>query len=95
MNRNSTLIPIFCLIQISHNPFTSDFTINYQTTEQGRITIKHYNMNGQQMLARNVTVTNSFNIITITEAAQLTKGMYVAQFTRDNNLVSAEKIIMQ
>jgi hypothetical protein len=82
-------------IQTAPNPFTSDFTINYQTTEQGRITIKLYNMNGQQLLVKNVTVNNSFNSITITEAAQLTKGMYVVQVTRDNKLVSAEKIIKQ
>lgn len=64
-------------IQTSPNPFASDFTINYQTTEQGRITIKLYNINGQQLLAKNVAVNNSFNSITITEAAKLKKGIYV------------------
>ena len=82
-------------IQATPNPFTSNFTINYQTTEKGTITIRVLNMNGQQQLAKNVAVNNGFNGFTITEAAYLPKGIYVVQVSRDNRLISSEKIIKQ
>ena len=66
-----------------------------QTTEKGSITIRVYNLNGQQQITRNVAVNDNFNSITITEAARLVKGMYVVQVIRDNKLITTEKIIKQ
>jgi Secretion system C-terminal sorting domain len=82
-------------IQTAPNPFTSDFNINYQTTENGMITIRVFNLNGQQQLIKNVVVNNGFNSITIIEAARLVKGMYMVQVSSNNKLISTEKIIKQ
>ena len=82
-------------IQTSPSPFTSHFNINYQTTEKGMITIKVFNLNGQQQLIKNAVVNNGFNSIIITEAASLVKGMYIVQVSNNNKIISAEKIIKQ
>jgi len=82
-------------IQTTPNPFTSNFIINYQTTEEGTITIRILNVNGQQQLAKTVAANNSFNSFTITEAAHLPKGIYVVQISRNDRLISSEKIIKQ
>jgi len=82
-------------IQTAPNPFTSDFTVNYQATEQSTITIKVYNMSGQQQFAKNILVNSGFNSFTVTEAAKLVKGFYLVQISRDSKLISTEKIIKQ
>jgi len=82
-------------IQTAPNPFTSNFTINYQTTEQGIITVRVFNMSGQQQFAKNAMANNGLNSFTITEAAKLVKGFYLVQISRDNKLISTEKIIKQ
>ena len=80
-------------MQAAPNPFTSEFRINYQTTEKGMISIRIYNLNGQQQFLRNVAVNNSLNNISIVEAANFARGMYIIQVTRDNKLIISEKII--
>jgi Secretion system C-terminal sorting domain len=88
---NSQPISVFA----APNPFTSNFTINYQSTENGTITIRLFNMTGQQQLNKTVTVNNSHNGIVISEAANLPKGVYMMQVSKGNKVVSAEKIIKQ
>ncbi|MES1215601.1 MAG: T9SS type A sorting domain-containing protein [Bacteroidota bacterium] len=82
-------------LQTTPNPFTSDFIINYQTTEAGRVSINVYNLNGQLKMSKIVAVNNGFNNITMLEASRLAKGMYVVQVMKDNQLISTEKIIKQ
>jgi hypothetical protein len=82
-------------IQTAPSPFTSDFNINYQTTEKGMIAIRVFNLNGQQQLVKNAVVNNGFNSITVTEATCLSKGMYMVQVSSNNKLIATEKIIKQ
>jgi Secretion system C-terminal sorting domain len=77
------------------NPFTNNFIINYKAAEKETITIRMFNVSGQQMLAKSVTVNSGNNNINITEAAQLAKGIYVIQVNKGHNLISSSKIIKQ
>src|SRR5260221_9459362 len=82
-------------IQTAPNPFISNVNIYYQTTEKGIITIRLFNLNGQQQLTKNAAVNSGFNSINITDAASLVKGMYIIQVSSNNQLISTEKIIKQ
>jgi len=82
-------------IHTAPNPFTSNFIINYQSAENEMIMIRVFNVSGQQKLAKNVVVHNGFNSINITEAAQLTNGMYIIQMSKGNNIFSSNKVIKQ
>ena len=82
-------------IYTAPNPFTNNFVINYKAAEKETITIRMFNVSGQQMLGKNVTVNNGNNNINITEAAQLAKGIYVIQVSKGYNMISSGKIIKQ
>jgi hypothetical protein len=82
-------------IQTVPNPFTSQFTINYQSTERTLISVKVYSLNGQLQLTKNAAVTNGYNSINVPEAAGLAKGMYMVQVSNNNTIVTTEKIIKQ
>ena len=82
-------------IYTAPNPFTNNFVINYKAAEKETITIRVFNVSGQQMLVKNVTVNNGNNNINITEAPQLAKGIYVIQVSKGYNMISSGKIIKQ
>ena len=82
-------------IYTAPNPFTNNFVINYKAAEKETITIRMFNVSGQQMLVKNVTVNNGNNNINITEAAQLAKGIYVIQVSKGYTMISSGKIIKQ
>jgi len=82
-------------IYIAPNPFTNNFIISYRAAERETIAIRILNVTGQQMLTKNVTVNNGINNITITEAAQFTRGIYVVQVSKGSHLISSGKIIKQ
>ena len=82
-------------IYTAPNPFTNNFIINYKAAEKETITIRMFNVSGQQMLTKNVTVNSGDNRINMTEAAQLAKGMYVIQVSKGYNMISSSKIIKQ
>lgn len=77
------------------NPFTSDFIINFRALEKGMITIRMFNTNGQQQLAKNIATNSGMNIIAVTEAAQLPDGMYIIQVIDGNKKISSNKIMKQ
>ena len=77
------------------NPFTNNFIINYRSAGRGAITIRMFNVSGQQMLIKNVVVNDGDNNINITEAAQLAKGIYVVQVSKGSHMISSGKIIKQ
>lgn len=81
------------LIYTSPNPFTSNFTIDFIATEKEMITIRMFNINGQQNLAKTVMVNKGNNIINITEAARLASGVYVMQVSNEHTILSTNKII--
>ena len=82
-------------MQTVPNPFVNNFIINYQAAERETITIRMFNVNGQQMLMKNIAVNDVNNNINITEAAHLTKGIYVIQVSKGHNIISSSKIIKQ
>jgi len=82
-------------IYTAPNPFTNNFIINYKAAERETITIRMFNVSGQQLLLKNVTVSNGNNSINISEAAQLAKGIYVVQVNKGYNTISSMKIIKQ
>ena len=82
-------------IYFAPNPFTNNFIINYQATEKQMITIRIFNVNGQQQLTKNVMIDNGINNINITEAAQLSKGIYIVQVSNGYKMISSGKIIKQ
>ncbi|HEX6168270.1 MAG TPA: T9SS type A sorting domain-containing protein [Chitinophagaceae bacterium] len=82
-------------IYAAPNPFTTHFNLNYKAAERETITIRLFNVNGQQMLMKNITVNDGNNNIKITEAAKLAKGIYVIQVSRGHDIISSSKIIKQ
>jgi hypothetical protein len=82
-------------IQAVPNPFTSQFSINYQSTDKGMIAVKVYSLNGQLQTSKSVTVNNGYNSITVTEASKLPTGMYLVQVSKNNQVIASEKLIKQ
>ncbi|MEI9807345.1 MAG: T9SS type A sorting domain-containing protein [Bacteroidota bacterium] len=82
-------------IQTAPNPFSKQFSINYQSAERGTLTIKVYSMTGQLQAAKSVSVSKGFNSIAVTEAASLARGIYTVQLTSNNTLIASEKIVKQ
>jgi hypothetical protein len=82
-------------VQTAPNPFTSQFSISYQSAEKGSLTIKVYSMTGQLQATKNVTVSKGFNSIAVTEAASLARGIYMIQLSSNNHLITSEKIVKQ
>ncbi|MBL7738030.1 MAG: T9SS type A sorting domain-containing protein [Chitinophagaceae bacterium] len=82
-------------IQTAPNPFTSQFSINYQSAEKGNLVIKVYSMTSQLQATKTVTVSKGFNSIAVTEAASLAKGFYMVQLTSNNTLLASEKVVKQ
>lgn len=82
-------------IQTVPNPFTSQFTVNYQTTKRELISIKVYSLNGQLQITKNFNAAVGYNSINITEAGHLAKGMYMVQLSSENKIVATEKVVKQ
>jgi hypothetical protein len=85
-NNNTTL-------NVSPNPFTSQLSINYQTTAKAQLVIRIYNSTGQMNVSKTVTAVAGFNQFTITEAAQFSKGIYVVEIADGAKIISAQKIV--
>lgn len=77
------------------NPFTSQFSINYQSTTRETLTIKVYSISGQLQVNKTTMVSNGYNSIAITEAASLAKGIYMIQVNNGSKLIASQKIIKQ
>jgi len=82
-------------ISTAPNPFTNNFIINYRAAERETITIRMFNVSGQQLLLKNVTVNKGNNNINITEAAERAKGIYIIQVSKGYNMISSRKVIKQ
>ncbi|HEX6847699.1 MAG TPA: T9SS type A sorting domain-containing protein, partial [Chitinophagaceae bacterium] len=82
-------------IYTAPNPFTNNFIINYRSAAKETITIRMFDVSGQQMLAKNVTVIAGDNAINIYEASQIAKGIYVIQISKGSYMISSGKIIKQ
>ena len=81
-------------IQTAPNPFTSNFIISYKAVENEMLT-QMFNVSGQQTFLKNVTGNSGNNSINVTEAEQLTKGIYEIQISKGYNMISSGKLIKQ
>ena len=82
-------------LQVAPNPFRSSLSLLYQSAETGNVTIRIFNVNGQQKLVKKASVNKGNNNITLTEVAQFASGIYVVQVTNDKNLHFTSKIVKQ
>ncbi|MBS1575028.1 MAG: T9SS type A sorting domain-containing protein [Bacteroidetes bacterium] len=82
-------------VVVSPNPFTSRFSINYETIAKSSLTIRIYNNMGQMTVSKTVNATAGFNQFTITEAAQFPKGIYIVEISEEMKVISAQKIVKQ
>ncbi|MCG2617415.1 T9SS type A sorting domain-containing protein [Terrimonas sp. NA20] len=82
-------------VQASPNPFTSQLNISYNSTVREKISIRIVSMNGAVMASKAVNVTTGYNNIAITEAASLTKGMYLVQLISENTVIASERVVKQ
>jgi len=82
-------------VQTTPNPFTSQFTIGYQSTTKETISIRIVSVTGQVLISRTASVNSGYNSITITEGAQLNKGVYLVQLISQRTVISSEKIMKQ
>lgn len=83
------------IVQTAPNPFKNNFNIFYQAAETANVTVRIFNVNGQQQLVKNVSVIRGSNNINIVEVSTLASGMYVIQLSSGNNIISSSKIIKQ
>jgi hypothetical protein len=81
--------------QTAPNPFTSQFSINYQSTTRETLTVKVYNMSGQLQVNKATMVSIGFNSIAVTEAATLARGIYMIQVSNGASVIASQKIIKQ
>jgi len=82
-------------VQAAPNPFTSQLNITYNSTVREKISIRIVSMNGAVMSTKTVNVTTGNNTIAITEAASLTKGMYLVQLISENTVIASERVVKQ
>ncbi|HEX7906159.1 MAG TPA: T9SS type A sorting domain-containing protein [Chitinophagaceae bacterium] len=82
-------------IQAIPNPFTSQFSINYQSSTKEMLFIKVFSLTGQLQLSKTVTANIGFNSIVVQQAISLAKGMYMVQISNGRELLATEKIIKQ
>lgn len=82
-------------VQATPNPFTSQLNISYQSTTRERINIRIVSMSGAVMASKAVNVSTGYNSIAITEAASLTKGIYLVQLISENTVIATERVVKQ
>jgi len=82
-------------VQVTPNPFTSQFSIGYTAAARENVQIRIVNLSGQVMVTRSATMNAGFNSLTVTEASSLTKGMYLVQIVSENRVVASEKLLKQ
>jgi len=80
-------------IQVAPNPFTSQFSIQYQSSKSCKISIRLFNMSGQLQASKMATITKGFNSISVTGVAELSKGIYLLQVMNDNEVIATQKIV--
>jgi len=82
-------------VQASPNPFSSQFSISYQSAIRETISIRVLNMAGQVQLTKTASISTGYNSITIAEAASLNKGIYLVQLVGQNGIIATERVAKQ
>ena len=74
------------------NPFTNNIKLQVHSAKEENSTIRFINMNGQEVLKRNVTLQPGDNIVIVKDLETIAEGLYVMEF-RTSNGVMTQKII--
>lgn len=82
-------------VQASPNPFSSQFSISYQSASRETISIRIFNMAGQLQLTKTAAISSGYNSIAIAEAASLNKGVYLVQLVGQNGIIATERVVKQ
>lgn len=82
-------------VQTWPNPFSSVLNINYKSAQKAVITIKIFNIDGQLRAVKTAAVNTGNNSITVSEANNLSKGIYIIKVVADNGVTSSSKIVKQ
>lgn len=78
--------------QVAPNPFKNNFNVIFSASEAGNVTIRVFNMNGQQKMTRRVAVNKGSNTINIVEAANFSNGIYIVQLSTEDRVYSTKLI---
>ncbi len=82
-------------VQASPNPFNNNFTLSFKAERSEKLTLRVINLAGQQQFAKTITASNGFNSISVAEAANLSRGLYLVQLTNETGVIATEKIVKQ
>jgi hypothetical protein len=83
------------LLDIYPNPYINNFIIDYTAIDNEDIIIKIFNAAGQQKLVKKISVHKGINSITINEATNFSKGVYIVQVSNRSSIITSGKIIKQ
>lgn len=75
------------------NPFTTSFTIQYESTTTSEITLGLYDMNGMLVLSDNMSAKKGSNTYSIQTSNDLINGTYILRLTQGSNVLATTKII--
>lgn len=81
--------------QLIPNPFTNGFTIYYKSSSRGSVSVKIFDVTGQEKMRLNSKAGIGLNSIAITKTSYLAAGVYFVQVSQDNKIIAAEKIVKQ
>ena len=75
------------------NPFTSSFTIDFESTTQSEIMINLYDLNGMPVLTDNMSAQKGNNTYTINTLDDLIPGTYLLRITQGTNVLATTKVM--
>ncbi|HNU89078.1 MAG TPA: T9SS type A sorting domain-containing protein, partial [Ferruginibacter sp.] len=76
------------------NPFTSNIKLQVNSAKQENSTIRFINMNGQEVLKRNVTLMPGDNIVVVKDLETVAPGMYVMELRTADGAIT-QRIVKQ
>ena len=74
------------------NPFTNNIKLQVHSAKEENSTIRFINMNGQEILKRNVTIQPGDNIVIVKDLETIVAGLYVMEFRTGDGVIT-QKII--
>jgi len=81
-------------ISLSPNPFTSYLNINMEWNSSELVTAKVFNVQGKEMMSKNIQVSKGLNYVSMDELSKLPAGNYFIQFISGSGRFT-EKITKQ
>ena len=79
-------------LSVYPNPFTNNIKLQVNSSKEENSTIRFINMNGQEILKRNVTLQPGDNIVIVKDLETVAPGLYVMEFRTGDGVIT-QKII--